>query len=234
MDDIRGTILRNRALLRSLQCIPVSWTKAKAIPVKLFMISTGFPERSNTLSPSLSIYIYIDFEWRRRKEREKEGNRYRAIRKRSTWQRRCTDEPDGERAWNVCGEESPKPASFPLIQQWFNSDVLFTAQKRWASMGGCRPSEKKEGIEEGLETDWPEFSHPPFAPQPTARRRVSWEKNRERIKSSNQQVVVPLIRSLSRWNAPWCNVPPVLRILFTRQRNFLRVYMSLSSAIYST
>lgn len=125
----------------SRQCIPVSWTKAKAIPVKLFMISTGFPDR-NTLTLSISLYIYIDFQWRRKRKKERE---------------RIGIEQFG----NARHDRGGVPMR---VSRLFSNDSIPTRflppKSGKLSMGGYRADRKRGRIEEGLETDWPPSSRP--------------------------------------------------------------------------
>lgn len=78
------------------------------------MISTGFPERSNTLSPSLYIYISTLSDEEGKKERRKEIGIEQFENARHDRGGVPMSRMESE---DVCGEESPKPASFPLIQQ---------------------------------------------------------------------------------------------------------------------
>ena len=125
----------------SRQCIPVSWTKAKAIPVKLFMISTGFPDR-NALTLSISLYIYIDFQWRRKRKKERE---------------RIGIEQFG----NARHDRGGVPMR---VSRLFSNDSIPTRflppKSGKLSMGGYRADRKRGRIEEGLETDWPPSSRP--------------------------------------------------------------------------
>lgn len=121
----------------SRQCIPVSWTKAKAIPVKLFMISTGFPDR-NALTLSISLYIYISIF--SDEERERIGI---------------------EQFGNARHDRGGVPMR---VSRLFSNDSIPTRflppKSGKLSMGGYRADRKRGRIEEGLETDWPPSSRP--------------------------------------------------------------------------